>query len=314
MDVQMEYENNFNEVVKTKTHKLSTKELANLFIDYFKEENIEKKSNYKEQLYWAILPMVINKLTLYNKNHGNTENKYMEDVYGFAAECLDKIKNPNDRSSIASFLAHVHSSIERTLSSLIHENNKCISLEDAKDFAYYIDDEKIDKQFMSSTLNDCLSTLSERQQQILKLRFGFEDNRPMTLEEVGKIIGVTGNRIRQIEAKALRLLRSKHHSDLRKFSIDIGYCLDTIDRNRKPQKKYIIGFKKRIQKIPPKNIIKKVYWHKSNAYCYYDSKLTAMTLKYDHRNKVWYPIGATHTVEEEKEKHDYWYYRRFYKL
>ena len=311
MDVQMEYENNFNEIVKTKSHKLSTKELANLFIDYFKEENIEKKSNYKEQLYWAMLPMVIKKLTLYNKNHGNIENKYMEEVYSFTAECLDRIKNPIDKKSIASFLAHVHNSIDRTLYSLIREDNNCISLEDVKEMVYYIDDEKIDNQFMNSILNDCLSTLSEREQQVIKLRFGFEDN-PMTLEEVGKIFGVTGNRIMQIEAKALRRLRSKRCSALHN-SIDIGYCLDTIDRNRKPQKKYIIGFKKRIQKVQPKNITKKVYWHKSDAY-YYGSKLTAMTLKYDHRNKVWYPIGATHTVGEEKENHDYWYYRRFYKL
>ena len=91
--------------------------------------------------------------------------------------------------------------------------------------------------------------------------------------------------------------------------------IDFIDNNRKPQKKYIIGFKSRFRKVPPKNATKKVYWYKSDSYSYGSKyKLTAMTLKYDHRNKVWYPIGATHTVGEEKEKHDYWYYRRFYKL
>lgn len=64
-------------------------------------------------------------------------------------------------------------------------------------------------------LMEVLETLSEREQKVLKLRFGLEDGRPRTLEEVGKEFSVTRERIRQIEAKALRKLR--HPSRSRKL-------------------------------------------------------------------------------------------------
>jgi RNA polymerase primary sigma factor len=56
-------------------------------------------------------------------------------------------------------------------------------------------------------LFDVLDTLTERESKVLILRFGLEDGRPRTLEEVGEIFKVTRERIRQIEAKALRKLR-----------------------------------------------------------------------------------------------------------
>jgi len=64
-------------------------------------------------------------------------------------------------------------------------------------------------------LLEVLDTLTEREQKVLKLRFGLEDGRPRTLEEVGKQFHVTRERIRQIEAKALRKLR--HPSRSRKL-------------------------------------------------------------------------------------------------
>ncbi len=64
-------------------------------------------------------------------------------------------------------------------------------------------------------LDEVLSTLTEREQKVLKLRFGLEDGRARTLEEVGKEFKVTRERIRQIEAKALRKLR--HPSRSRKL-------------------------------------------------------------------------------------------------
>ena len=60
-----------------------------------------------------------------------------------------------------------------------------------------------------------MDTLTEREQKVLRLRFGMNDGRARTLEEVGKEFDVTRERIRQIEAKALRKLR--HPSRSRKL-------------------------------------------------------------------------------------------------
>ena len=65
-----------------------------------------------------------------------------------------------------------------------------------------------------------LSTLTPREEMVLKLRFGLEDGRARTLEEVGKEFKVTRERIRQIEAKALRKLRHPSRSRKLKDSID----------------------------------------------------------------------------------------------
>ena len=61
-------------------------------------------------------------------------------------------------------------------------------------------------------LNEVMDTLTQREAKVLKLRFGLEDGRPRTLEEVGKEFMVTRERIRQIEAKALRKLRHPSRS------------------------------------------------------------------------------------------------------
>jgi len=86
----------------------------------------------------------------------------------------------------------------------------------------FVEDKKIiapsDAAFQSllhDQVRDILGSLSYREQKVLSLRFGLEDGHPRTLEEVGKFFGVTRERIRQIEAKALRKL--KHPSRSRKL-------------------------------------------------------------------------------------------------
>ena len=61
---------------------------------------------------------------------------------------------------------------------------------------------------LKDKLSDVLSSLTERERKVLELRFGLGDGYSRTLEEVGKQFKVTRERIRQIEAKALRQLRS----------------------------------------------------------------------------------------------------------
>lgn len=65
---------------------------------------------------------------------------------------------------------------------------------------------------LKEQLMEVLDTLSDREKKVLMLRFGLEDGRPRTLEEVGKEFNVTRERIRQIEAKALRKLRHPNRS------------------------------------------------------------------------------------------------------
>ena len=56
-------------------------------------------------------------------------------------------------------------------------------------------------------LDEVLDTLTDREENVLRLRFGLDDGKMRTLEDVGKVFNVTRERIRQIEAKALRKLR-----------------------------------------------------------------------------------------------------------
>ncbi|MCH5193760.1 MAG: RNA polymerase sigma factor RpoD [Oscillospiraceae bacterium] len=73
---------------------------------------------------------------------------------------------------------------------------------------------------LKEQLGEVLSTLTEREEKVLRLRFGLEDGRSRTLEEVGKEFNVTRERIRQIEAKALRKLRHPSRSKKVKDYLD----------------------------------------------------------------------------------------------
>ncbi len=85
--------------------------------------------------------------------------------------------------------------------------------EDAVLMNFVADDEmpeissSVVQTMLGDELDDVLSILTEREQKILRLRFGFDDGRIWTLEEVGQVFDVTRERIRQIEAKSLRRLR-----------------------------------------------------------------------------------------------------------
>ena len=76
------------------------------------------------------------------------------------------------------------------------------------------------QRLLSEQLNAVLHTLTPREEQVLKLRFGLMDGRPRTLEEVGKEFHITRERIRQIEAKALRKLRHPSRSKRLKDYLD----------------------------------------------------------------------------------------------
>jgi RNA polymerase primary sigma factor len=91
--------------------------------------------------------------------------------------------------------------------------------EDATELGDFIEDESVvepvtaaSNELLREQIRDVLGFLSEREREVLEMRFGLNDGKDHTLEEVGKTFGVTRERIRQIEAKALRKLRHPSRS------------------------------------------------------------------------------------------------------
>lgn len=84
-----------------------------------------------------------------------------------------------------------------------------------KDESNMSPEEYATNEILKDEIADVLLTLTEREEKVIRLRFGLEDGKSRTLEEVGQMFGVTRERIRQIEAKALRKLR--HPSRSRKL-------------------------------------------------------------------------------------------------
>ena len=81
-------------------------------------------------------------------------------------------------------------------------------------------EETIVASSLRDALLDVLSCLTEREEQILRMRFGLDDDNPRTLDDVGKVFGLTRERIRQIESKALRralLYQNRKHQCLRDY-------------------------------------------------------------------------------------------------
>ena len=81
--------------------------------------------------------------------------------------------------------------------------------------------EEVDRQMLQEQMGEVLQTLTDREEQVLRMRFGIGDEEPRTLEEVGQTFHVTRERIRQIEEKALRKL--KHPTRSRKLKDYLEY-------------------------------------------------------------------------------------------
>lgn len=94
-----------------------------------------------------------------------------------------------------------------SLESPVGEENDSILCDFIEDTTFVSPEEQIAAKMLRENLEDLLGILTEREEQVLRLRYGFDDNIPKTLEEVGAVFEVTRERIRQIESKALRKLR-----------------------------------------------------------------------------------------------------------
>ncbi len=118
---------------------------------------------------------------------------------------VDKVEHiMKIKQDISSLDASIHNEEEDSVLADFIEDEDTISPE-----------ESATGQLLKEQVKDMLSALTEREQKILKLRFGLEDGKSHTLEEVGQEFSVTRERIRQIEAKALAKLRK--HRDAKKL-------------------------------------------------------------------------------------------------
>lgn len=79
---------------------------------------------------------------------------------------------------------------------------------------------EIDKFSLSKSIEDLLNTLKDQEKTVIVMRFGLDDGRSKTLEEVGEVFGLTKERIRQIEEKALHKLRNPRRSSLLKIYLE----------------------------------------------------------------------------------------------
>lgn len=82
-------------------------------------------------------------------------------------------------------------------------------------------EDAIVKQLLKQDLDGVLSTLNPREKEVLRLRYGLDDGRSRTLEEIGNVFKVTRERIRQIEAKAMRKLRQPGRNGVLREYLDV---------------------------------------------------------------------------------------------
>ena len=110
------------------------------------------------------------------------------------------------------------SALEQAQSSGINPNKRFFFLEDT---SVVSPSEATGYSILKDKMNEVLGTLTEREKRVLIQRFGLADGKPKTLEEVGVEFNVTRERIRQIEAKALRKMRHPTRSKQLKAFLDL---------------------------------------------------------------------------------------------
>ena len=124
---------------------------------------------------------------------------------------------------------HVDISLERTQNAVavaqqdVHLDAPAYGEEDTTQLALFADDEKgadevLERSELNNTLESCLETLDRREYEILRDYFGLEDVEPLTLEEIGDVMGVTRERVRQLRNRALDKIRGECRERLLEFS------------------------------------------------------------------------------------------------
>ncbi len=154
---------------------------------------------------------------------------HMVEIINKVKKVSSQLLHKNGHNAKASEIAAVLNMPEQKVEEILRISQEPVSLEtpvgeeEDSHLSDFIPDDEISAPadvashvLLKEQLIDVLETLSKREEKVLRLRFGLEDGRSRTLEEVGREFDVTRERIRQIEAKALRKLRHPSRSKLLK--------------------------------------------------------------------------------------------------
>ena len=154
---------------------------------------------------------------------------HMVEIINKVKKVSSQLLHKNGHNAKAEEIASVLNMPEQKIEEILRISQEPVSLEtpvgeeEDSHLSDFIPDDEISApadvashMLLKEQLIDVLGTLSKREEKVLRLRFGLEDGRSRTLEEVGKEFDVTRERIRQIEAKALRKLRHPSRSKMLK--------------------------------------------------------------------------------------------------
>jgi RNA polymerase primary sigma factor len=152
-------------------------------------------------------------------------------MYKTAHELEQKLGRPPNTQELAEEMAidarKIHWMLQVSWSPLSLENP--VGEDEDSEFGMFVEDkvtpppsQLVYENMLREKVNEVLSTLSPREARILRLRFGLDNDRPYTLEEVGQKFGLTRERIRQIEGKALRRLRHPYRARMLREYLELG--------------------------------------------------------------------------------------------
>ena len=131
---------------------------------------------------------------------------FLYDAYEKLSKASNKLTYNNKKSFI--YNAKHHINLDKRIYKYVYDISTDTKMDIHDDYnMYYTIDENINYEEMKRCIWDSLNTLTEREKEVLILRFGLIDNSPRTLKEVGKNFFLQRERIRQIENKALKKLR-----------------------------------------------------------------------------------------------------------
>lgn len=175
----------------------------------------EEAMKLTEQFYPAIERI----MSLKNCHDEDIHSKLTLDLCSICQRYIDSNSNTNASSAIQTKLLRqllIYLRQENDIKIHTTELDESMEIPDCSIEPYNI----IEHKQLKEKLNYVLKTLTKREQEVLDLRFGLTTSEPMSLDNVGLILGVTRERVRQIEAKALRRLRHPNHSKYLKDFIE----------------------------------------------------------------------------------------------